>query len=83
MRLTVLALFIALPALAYGAVTPQQRAPESDQADYCEGHEGGGCLFDSCCPSLKCSGFPRVCLVAPFALLHVRVLSFMQRCKEP
>ena len=83
MRLTVLALFIALPALAYGAVTPQQRAPDSDSAD-CESSVGRGCLIDSCCWYLKCSGgfFP-VCLVAPFALFHVGVLSSMQTCEEP
>ena len=86
MRLTILALFIALPVLAYGAVSPQPRAPESNAecgkvAAYCDKNA-------DCCPNLKCGlyvkssrtkkGAPNgVCFVSPFALIYVEKLSFM------
>lgn len=77
MRLTVLALFIALPAVAYGAACPQQSPLEfeDDCAGFLESCEDRGC-----CDQLHCSFAPlvgMVCLMAPFDLIRVGVLSFM------
>ena len=77
MRLTVLALFIALPAAAYAAVCPQQSSLEF--APNCS-LLGQSCQNRGCCNSLRCKTIPiwgPVCLVAPFALIPVGVLSFM------
>jgi hypothetical protein len=74
MRLTVLALFIALPAAAYGAVCPQQSSLEFECAPL-----GESCADVGCCNQLRCTYIPlfgMVCLVARFALIHVGLLSF-------
>ena len=71
MRLSVLALFIALPAAAYAAVCPQQQ----DAMDYfqIDCAERGQWCNDSitCCGRLQClsNGFSRVGVT--FALIHV------------
>ena len=77
MRLTALALFIALPAAAYGAVCPQQSSLEFKSK--CA-NLGESCADRACCNRLQCTFVPRfgkVCPEAPFALIHVGVLSFM------
>jgi hypothetical protein len=69
MRLTAFALFIALPAVSYGAVSPRQT------------DEPCGKLLENCgknpvcCGALSCIGKlgVGVCLVAPFALICVGV----------
>jgi hypothetical protein len=51
MRLSVLALFIALPAAAYAAVSPVQRSPDSDPG--CA-RPFGLCINAVCCGDLQC-----------------------------
>jgi hypothetical protein len=69
MRLSFLALFIALPAAAYAAVCPQQDTMDfnvqcAERGDYCN---------DSipCCGRLQCvpNGYGSVCLT--LTLIHV------------
>src|ERR1019366_8762711 len=63
MRLTVLALFIALPAAAYAAVCPQQHSIDSEVA--CA-ERGDWCNDEvPCCGRLECiwNGFGGVCLL--------------------
>ena len=80
MRLTVLALLIALPAAAYGAACPQQN-PLEFEGNCAKLTES--CADRGCCDSLKCKFVPLFGMVcpslmgAPFSLIYVWVLSFM------
>ena len=68
MRLTVLALFIALPAAAYGAVCPQSEQSSLEFKGSCAAF-GESCADRGCCDSLKCTFFSHlgmVCLMVPF-----------------
>ncbi|KAF8483368.1 hypothetical protein DFH94DRAFT_306428 [Russula ochroleuca] len=63
MRLSVLALFIVLPAAAYAAVCPQQHSTNSE--DKCA-ERGEYCSGDiPCCGRLVCNwnGYGSVCLI--------------------
>ena len=81
MRLTVLALFIALPAAAYGAVCPQLGLEYSslEFKGNCAAL-GESCADRGCCDSLKCtyiSLLGMVCLMIPISILiHLGLLSF-------
>jgi hypothetical protein len=69
MRLSILALFIALPAAAYASVNPRQTGSVSVTSS---GTQGGGssqnfcyadetsCQYDSDCCSYDCSNYVRV-----------------------
>ena len=78
MRLTVLTLFITLPAVAYGAVCPQQNLLEFKGECSLLGES---CADRACCSPWKCIYDPilhtMVRLVTPFALIHVGVLSLL------
>ena len=82
MRLSVLALFIALPAAAYAAVCPE--GPQQGSVDFHAACSERGQWCNSeipCCGRLECvwNGFSRVCLT--FALIHMGAeLSGMQEC---
>jgi len=68
MRLTVLALFIALPAVAHGAVCPQLAQSSLEFKGNCV-EFGESCADRGCCDSLKCTYFSflgMVCLMIPF-----------------
>jgi len=68
MRLTVLALFIALPAAAYGAVCPQLEQSSLQFKGNCA-EFGESCADHGCCDTLKCTYFSflgMVCLMVPF-----------------
>lgn len=68
MRLTVLALLIALPAAAYGAVCPQLEQSSLEFKGECV-QLGESCADRGCCDPLQCAYvyfLGIVCLVAPF-----------------
>jgi hypothetical protein len=83
MRLTVLVLFIALPAAAYGAVCPQQSSLEfkGECAPF-----GNSCADRGCCDSLKCTYFSflgMVCLMGPIfsdSRLGIELYAEMHTC---
>jgi hypothetical protein len=82
MRLSILALFIALPAAAYAAVCPQgpQQGSNDVHAECAE--RGQWCNSEiTCCGRLQCvwNGFASVYLT--FTLIHMGAeLSEMQEC---
>ena len=72
MRLSIVALFIALPAAAYAAVCPQGPQLGSTEFKVQCASRGEWCNADiPCCGRLQCAwnGFSHVCLT--FALIHV------------
>jgi hypothetical protein len=74
MRLSVLALFIALPAAVYAAASPQQNPRHSDADCIPFGSE---CIYDdsSCCEDYQCALVPRVGYVCHITHLFLFTLS--------
>jgi hypothetical protein len=72
MRLSVIALFIALPAAVYAAVSPLQRSTDPEVPGACA-QLGEPCEVRSCCKPYACDGIGLqglgVCLT--FAPIHV------------
>ena len=85
MRITILALFITLPAAAYGTVYPRQSSLEpkdecAETGQLCRENSDCCSVIDLCVDvsqSLQVDTAVKVRLVTPFALIHVWVLSFI------